>query len=180
MEKKQNDSLALIVGGLFILALLFTTYNYFNKGRSTQDSVEQRIQELQALNQESEQQPTDNDTESEQQENNEEQITQDAASDQRDQNQDNQEQLQEQEYTQQNNIAGVNTVWVANDYNQGDISGDTYTVKQGDTLWEIAEAVYGDGSLWVNILNSNSDSIGYLSNGQQALIVPGQVLNLVQ
>jgi hypothetical protein len=42
--KKENpkDGLALIVGGLFILALDFATYNYFNK--SAQDSQVKKIQ----------------------------------------------------------------------------------------------------------------------------------------
>jgi nucleoid-associated protein YgaU len=68
------------------------------------------------------------------------------------------------------------STWIATDYRQGDISRGNYTIKNGDTLWEIAEAVYGDGTQWVNILNANSESIGYLPNGQQALIFPGQVL----
>ena len=74
-----------------------------------------------------------------------------------------------------NKVVNVGT-WVATDYKQGDISKGNYTVKSGDTLWEIAEAVYGDGTQWVNILNANSSSIGYLPSGQQALIFPGQVL----
>jgi nucleoid-associated protein YgaU len=68
--------------------------------------------------------------------------------------------------------------WVANDYEEGDIEGKTYTVVEGDTLWEIAEAVYGSGFEWGQILDANSDSISYLPNGSQALIVPGQVLEL--
>ncbi|MFA5776489.1 MAG: LysM peptidoglycan-binding domain-containing protein [Patescibacteria group bacterium] len=74
-----------------------------------------------------------------------------------------------------NKVVDVGT-WVATDYKQGDISKGNYTVKSGDTLWEIAEAVYGDGTQWVNILNANSASVDYLPNGQQALIFPGQVL----
>ena len=58
------------------------------------------------------------------------------------------------------------------------IKGKTYTVVEGDTLWEIAEAVYGSGFEWGRILNANCDSISYLPNGSQALIVPGQVLQL--
>jgi len=74
-------------------------------------------------------------------------------------------------------VAGTNDyMWTANDYNQGDISSGSYTVVEGDTLWEIAEAVYGNGAEWTQILNANADSIGYLPNGSQALIVPGQVL----
>jgi nucleoid-associated protein YgaU len=70
------------------------------------------------------------------------------------------------------------STWTATDYSQGDISKGGYTVKSGDTLWEIAEAVYGDGTQWINILNANSNSIDYLPNGQQALIFPGQVLQI--
>jgi len=75
-----------------------------------------------------------------------------------------------------NNKPVDTSTWVATDYKQGDISKGNYTVKSGDTLWEIAEAVYGDGTQWVNILNANSSSVDYLPNGQQALIFPGQVL----
>lgn len=74
-------------------------------------------------------------------------------------------------------VAGVMTgEWQANDYKQGEIKKGSYTVKAGDTLWEIAEAVYGDGSQWVNILNANSGSVDYLPSGQQSLIYAGQVL----
>jgi nucleoid-associated protein YgaU len=66
--------------------------------------------------------------------------------------------------------------WIATDYVYGDIQTKSYTVQLGDTLWEIAEASYGNGSMWLNILNANSSSIGFLSNGSQALIIPGQVL----
>lgn len=70
------------------------------------------------------------------------------------------------------------TRWTANDYVNGDITEKPYTVKSGDTLWEIAEGVYGDGSLWVNILQANADDVGFLPNGSQALIFPGQVLQI--
>ena len=52
------------------------------------------------------------------------------------------------------------------------------TVKAGDTLWEIAEGVYGNGADWTKILEANKGSIGFLANGQQALIMTGQVLTL--
>ncbi len=79
-------------------------------------------------------------------------------------------------------VAGASTenlsMWTATDYIQGDIQTGTYTVKSGDTLWEIAEATYGDGSQWHKILDANKDKVGYLPNGSQALIVTGQTLNL--
>lgn len=77
-------------------------------------------------------------------------------------------------------VAGTNSVggWVANDYKNGDVQKGSYTVVSGDTLWEISEAVYGNGAMWTQILSANSGSIGYLANGSQALIVPGQVLAL--
>mgnify|MGYP005835681993 CR=1 FL=1 len=69
-----------------------------------------------------------------------------------------------------------NMLWVANDYSKGDILSGNYTVVSGDTLWEIAEGAYGDGSLWTQILDANSESVDFLPNGQQALIYPGQIL----
>lgn len=36
------------------------------------------------------------------------------------------------------------------------IVDSTYTVVQGDSLWTIAVAVYGDGYRWVDIANTNS------------------------
>lgn len=68
--------------------------------------------------------------------------------------------------------------WVATDYKNGDISGNSYVVKYGDTLWEIAEARYGSGFMWTKIRDANSSKIGFLPNGSQALIFPNQVLTL--
>lgn len=68
--------------------------------------------------------------------------------------------------------------WSATDYRSGDITTPEYTVSNGDTLWEISEAYYGNGAQWTQILNANASSISYLPSGEQALIIPGQVLNL--
>lgn len=79
------------------------------------------------------------------------------------------------------NVAGSKThvsEWTANNYEEGDIESGEYTVKDGDTLWEISEAVYGDGTMWTKILDANSSDVGYLPNGSQALIVTGQTLVL--
>ncbi len=70
--------------------------------------------------------------------------------------------------------------WQATDYVQGDIGIGVYEVKQGDTLWEIAEAVYGNGKQWGKILERNSAKIGRLPNGSQALIFPGQKLEIIK
>lgn len=69
-------------------------------------------------------------------------------------------------------------LWRATDYVQGDINTGSYQVKLGDTLWEISEAVYGDGSQWTKILEKNSSSVGFLPDGSQALIVTGQFLTI--
>lgn len=66
--------------------------------------------------------------------------------------------------------------WIATDYEEGDIGVGNYEVQQGDTLWEISQAVYGNGAQWTNILERNVDQIGFLPNGSQALIIPGQIL----
>lgn len=80
-------------------------------------------------------------------------------------------------------VAGTtdtSTYWVATDYKYGDVSSGTYTVREGDTLWELSEAVYGDGFMWHKILDANASDIGYLPDGSQALIITGQTLVLPQ
>lgn len=69
-------------------------------------------------------------------------------------------------------------VWEATDYKFGDIFGEQYTIQLGDTLWEIAEAKYGDGFRWTDIYNANKSKVGILPNGCLGLIFPGEVLVL--
>ena len=65
--------------------------------------------------------------------------------------------------------------WKANDYEPNSKTGDTYTVHSGDTLWEVAEAFYGNGADWVKIAQANN--VGYLANGAP-LIHSGNVLTI--
>ena len=46
-----------------------------------------------------------------------------------------------------------------------------YTVQSGDTLWSIAETVYGDGSKHVKIFDANTDLLEHPDR-----IFPGQKL----
>ncbi len=48
---------------------------------------------------------------------------------------------------------------------------DRYTVQSGDTLWNIAENVYGDGSKYLKIFDANTDLLE-----QPDQILPGQKL----
>ena len=50
-------------------------------------------------------------------------------------------------------------------------SGQNYTVKSGDCLWNIAKKYYGNGSKYTTIYNANRDKIK-----NPNLIYPGQVL----
>jgi nucleoid-associated protein YgaU len=161
--KKENskDGLALIVGGLFILALVFATYNYFNK--SSKKSDLEKIQQETVF-----EEGVDGKTPSANINGN------GAKTEKVDANVDVSKLGKGGPITP----TTAEAQWTANDYKSGDIKGASYTVKSGDTLWEIAEAAYGNGAEWTKILDANKSSIGLLADGSQALIRPGQVLVL--
>ncbi|OGC58580.1 hypothetical protein A3A70_02210 [candidate division WWE3 bacterium RIFCSPLOWO2_01_FULL_42_11] len=75
-------------------------------------------------------------------------------------------------------VAGVESAWIATDMVPNSITVASYQVQTGDTLWEIAEARYGSGYEWTKILSANINNVGFLQNGSQALIAPGQSLVL--
>lgn len=50
----------------------------------------------------------------------------------------------------------------------------SYTVREGDTLWAIAEQFYGDGNEWQKIYQANRNVIG----DNPDLIQPGQQLTI--
>lgn len=56
---------------------------------------------------------------------------------------------------------------------QGPVTMAAYTVKQGDTLWAIAKAHYGDPLLYRAIYEANATLVS-----DPDLIFPGQVLTL--
>lgn len=51
----------------------------------------------------------------------------------------------------------------------------TVTVQEGDSLWKLADAVYGDGHFWTQIYEENQERIG----GDANLILPGTDLEIV-
>lgn len=173
-NENTNDGLALVVGGLFVLALVFGTYSYFNRSNNEEMGDAKGVTvNNNAINED--QNPSLGDR------------IRDLFNSRKESEGDlngmgaNTKADSDSENTMSNGDVNGSTTysyWEANDYTQGDISGNTYEVTSGDTLWEIAEARYGNGADWTKILDANSDSIGYLPSGQQALIVPGQVLVL--
>ena len=54
------------------------------------------------------------------------------------------------------------------------VQPQTYTVKSGDCLWNIAKKYYGNGAQYTKIYNANKGVIG----GNPNLIYPGQVLTI--
>jgi len=63
------------------------------------------------------------------------------------------------------NKTPVSATYAVNDYNKGDIKEGKYVVKEGDTLWEIAEAVYESGFEWQTIADANPSLVYTLING---------------
>ncbi len=66
-----------------------------------------------------------------------------------------------------------------------ELSGTTYTIREGDTLWTIAIYVYGDGSLWTDIwkrnkkvLNKAAKAAGYRNADNGYRIIPGTVISI--
>lgn len=54
----------------------------------------------------------------------------------------------------------------------------TYTVKNGDCLWDIAKAKLGDGTRWTEIRDLNKTNPDYSSLKNSTIIQPGWVLEL--
>jgi nucleoid-associated protein YgaU len=69
------------------------------------------------------------------------------------------------------------SVWVANDLTPNSLKGETHSVQQGDTLWEIAEAYYGNGADWTKIAQANSVSYNMQGN---PLIYAGTTITIPQ
>lgn len=61
----------------------------------------------------------------------------------------------------------------ATDNSPAPSSNQTYTVKKGDCLWNIAKKFYGNGSKYTKIYDANKDKIK-----SPNLIYPGQVLTI--
>ncbi len=166
-----NDGLALIVGGLFVLALVFATYSYFNRTPSQDKNIKEDA-------------VSKNDSAEKETLSLGERIKELFNTDSKKGDINGTGGAMDDKSVDKSQVLGTGgpkvlySVWEATDYQKGDISGGSYVVKSGDTLWEIAEAVYGNGAEWTKILEANSSSVGYLPSGEQALIMVGQTIVL--
>lgn len=52
-------------------------------------------------------------------------------------------------------------------------AAETYTVQSGDTLWRIADRVYGDGDKYTILFEANSELLGSPDG-----VLPGQALRI--
>lgn len=179
VQNSGNDGLALVVGGLFVLALVFATYSYFNRSAEpiTDTSDTQGVSTT--LDEESDEAEDKSLAERIKDlfnsQNEEGDVNGEAATTS------SEEEMKEETDTEEKMDSSTDSpfaYWVANDYQEGDVTGNSYVVKSGDTLWEIAEAKYGNGADWTKILEANSSDIGYLAGGEHALITVGQTLVL--
>lgn len=69
--------------------------------------------------------------------------------------------------------SAIPTIQVSSQQKMENIAGTTYTIREGDTLWDIAVRSYGDGFKWVEIYKANATLI---SNPD--LIYTGSVISI--
>ncbi len=155
-NEELKSRLAAVGAGILVIIAGFLVYNYFSK-----IGEEEVLEEGAQISQVEEQ---------------EESIEEESEEEPRVEEEERFEELAEGEV--EGTAETGAEVWVPNNYEEGDITGDEYTVRAGDTLWEIAEARYGSGFEWTKIRDANSDQIGTLPDGTQALIKVGQTLTL--
>lgn len=168
-EDGAREGLSLVIGGLFVLGIVFATYSYFSRG----PQLDTEVQEGTIVTEESEGKTVRDGEE---------------GADGKLMGEDGEAVTGETGKVitgAEGEVPGyvgvgdaVFSAWAPNDYVSGDIVGGSYKVIWGDTLWEISEGAYGDNLEWVKIRDANSSEIGMLPNGEQALIFPDQVLTL--
>lgn len=67
-------------------------------------------------------------------------------------------------------VAGANTL-----QQTPDTAIQVYTVQHGDSLWSIAQSVYGHGDMWTLIFNDPHNHIGTLTNGRPLIHAGNQL-----
>lgn len=80
----------------------------------------------------------------------------------------------------ENNISSTSTIRdtskIENNLNMN--SENTYIIKKGDTLWDIAEEKYGSGFMYHKIIEKNPGKTFRFADGREGLIYEGTVLDL--
>jgi nucleoid-associated protein YgaU len=57
-------------------------------------------------------------------------------------------------------------------------TGSAYTVRSGDTLKSVAQALWGDSSLWYLIAEANGLSSAQTLTAGQVLVIPNKLTNI--
>lgn len=155
---KDKSTLSIVIATVVLLLFSFLAFRYF--GGKSMDEGSLNGSGVSDINLE--------------QQNKDEEVD-DEASMQEDKN--NTNTRDKSKVTQTGQKSGSTSVWVANNYEKNQFAGKDkkYTVTKGDTLWELAEAYYGNGADWHKIADANN--VSYLANGNP-LITVGQVLTI--
>ena len=173
MVNPTRSALAAVAAGVLVIIAGFLVWNYLQNLGGDKNNTQDIKEILEDVNQD--EKSNAESKESEQAKKPETEENKETKSNDTNKQETTKTNTTKQEKVSETNVN--NATYTVNDYKKGDIKAGKYVVKAGDTLWEIAEAVYGTGFDWHKIADANPDLVYTLPNGNVGINV-GVTLNI--